>query len=67
MHQKESIQFDYAIEAYDAFEEIAKKWKQRNLDEGNKEPSSVNCDGYYETCVEDKFAEAYPKEPQIYE
>ncbi len=64
---EESVQFDYAVEAHEAYEEISNKWKQKNIDEGNRETSSVSCDGYYQTWIEDKFAVAFPKQPQTYE
>tara|TARA_Y100000034_G_C6843471_1_gene381870 strand:+ start:270 stop:683 length:414 start_codon:yes stop_codon:yes gene_type:complete len=63
----ESVQFDFSYQARHALPEHEERWKKRNIDEGNREPSSVNCDGYYETYVEDRFAESYPKRKPHYE
>jgi len=63
----ESICFETASEASNALNLIRAKWNERNKSEGNKAPSSVNCDGYYQTWLGFKYAEAFPRERPHYE
>lgn len=63
----ESVQFDFSYQARYALPEFEERWMKRNKEEERKRPSSVNCDGWYETYLEDKFAESYPKQKPHYE
>tara|TARA_S200000501_G_scaffold25091_1_gene21813 strand:- start:504 stop:953 length:450 start_codon:yes stop_codon:yes gene_type:complete len=63
----ESIYFEYRYEAEEAFPEIESKWNRLNEIEGRREPSSVSCDGYYQTYYGAKYGDFFPKERPHYE
>jgi len=63
----ESIYYQYRYEAEDSFPEIEDKWKNLNEIEGRKHPSSVSCDGFYQTYFSDDYAKPYPSSIPRYE
>lgn len=63
----ESVYFEYRYEAEEAFSEIESKWKRLNEIEGRKHPSSVSCDGYYQTYFNHDYAKPFPSSVPRYE